>query len=127
MTPLDRSHRPDARQLEQLRLDLRAAVDRVVATWPDIDRQSRELVRGYAGGTGLGVTSGGADPTYVAGVDAGPDPATRAAEWLAAFKEATSALINLDDARAALMPVDPKTIDRQRVNAEICPECGQPV
>lgn len=123
----DRSQRPDARQLEQLRGDLRAAVDRVVAAWPTIDRQSREMTRGFAGGEGLGVSGGGSDPTSSAGTDRRPDPATKAAEWLAGFKEATSALFNLDDRRSVLLPVDPAEVDRQRINAEICTECGQPI
>lgn len=141
--------RPEQRasenQRDSVRAEGHAQWDRIMDAWSEIDRQSREMGRGYpSGGEGGGADGGSLtervavgvcrceagriDPSKCACPSSTPfDPATAASDWLTHLQETRGHLKNLDGSLKRILPVDATTVERGRVNqVDLCTECDLP-
>lgn len=122
-------HRADDRQRQSVRDELHDCVDRVVDAWPVLERQAKEMGRGFPTQGDCAGPRGGAG-SYVERValEHAEDPALLAEEWLSALAEARAALVNLASKARWLLPVDPESLERGRVNeVENCALCNEPI
>lgn len=125
---LSPEQRPDDRQRESVRDELHDLIDQCVDAWPKVIKQAREMGRGYpatSSGAGAGGPSHGDGYTPRSG---GPDPAARARDWLTEWAETIAHLRNTAGHSTRVLPANPATVERGRVNTvEVCSECGRPV
>lgn len=123
-------------QLESVRQEMLEYVDYVCKCWPTIQKQAREMGRGF-GSSSLGaIGSGGASRVELEAertIDDGRvDPAQRALDWLSLRAEAFGHLKSLAASARRLMPTSPEELKKQEEEAaklrgnEICVECGLP-
>lgn len=122
--------RPEQRasetQRDSVRKELHDQVDRLVDAWPVIERQSREMGRGYPSGS-EGATGDGGSLVERVALSGAFDPALASADWLAGFVEFRGHAKNLEGALRRVLPADEASVDRGRVNeVEVCAECGLP-
>lgn len=118
--------RANETQRETVRKELHDHVDALINAWGQLEQQAREMGRGYPSGGEGGGENQGTLVERVALSDAF-DPATAASEWLAEFSEFRALGKNLYGKLKRVLPVDPSSVERGRVNTvDLCTECNLP-
>lgn len=120
-------HRANERQLDDVRAELHRAVDFAVDAYPTLNKQAREMGRGFPSGS---MSYGGAGGSPVEAAAFADDPAGRANDWLAEFDETRGHLLRLAGTARGLLPADPAELEKARGrqnSVEVCAECGDPI
>lgn len=121
--------RADERQRESVRSELHGAVDSAVDSWPVLERQARDMGRGFPSqGDGPGGVGGHGDPVPRLALEDRVDPAVLAEAWLREFESWRRLGSVLASRARGLLPADVGSVERGRVNSvEVCAECGDPI
>lgn len=122
--------RPEQRatetQRESVRRELHDQVNAVCDAWAEVERQSKEMGRGFPSG-GEGSTGDEGSLTERVALSTAFDPALAASEWLSHLAETRGHLKQLSGDLKRILPVDPSKVERGRVNSvDLCSECNEP-
>lgn len=120
----------DDRQRQSVRDELHAAIDRIVDAWPALDRQSRDMGRGFpTQGDGPGGAGSHGDPVARLALEDRLDPAVLAGAWLAEFESWRQAARRLASKSVGLLPStmsEPAKLSLVGGRRARCECCGDP-
>lgn len=121
--------RPDGRQLEALRSELHAIVDAVIGSWPVVERQARDMGRGFPSQSDGPSGSGGVSrPVERIALEERSDPGAVAAEVLVELDEMVAMVRRMDRRVRGCLPVPAASVERGRVSSvDACELCGEPI